>query len=416
MNNQSSVGEQLLQLQNIAYMKQFMQKASVKILFLVSLLLAFANSFLVYSFKDVFESVINFLFNFGISDINPDDFSNVSNFFGTIFTASAISTAIFGLILPITLLYIIIRSRSENPSVIPSGAVKFLHVLSFIQTIFVVASASVTLISEVITIFGAEDKLSAIISVIAIAVSLIMSCLYYILQTKFLSAVKKSSKGFTLVYGTSKGFGVLSVLTAIINGVISACSLVLAIVLYSLLGSTSVENNQSFDNFIAMGGLEFIEKIKPIAILFIVIAILNTIYQAFVASTAFAYKETVRLAVRESFNSHKKPGLNNNSSAFRTYGGSNSFTNYNYSNSGVRGQQAYRPSDTQKSSTNNVIPEAPVEPTVTNNSIQQNNIDTPNYNEPIIGNGSFTPVQQQFDNNIHSEPVTMNGSFGINQD
>ena len=36
MNNQSSVGEQLLQLQNIAYMKQFMQKASVKILFLVS--------------------------------------------------------------------------------------------------------------------------------------------------------------------------------------------------------------------------------------------------------------------------------------------------------------------------------------------------------------------------------------------
>ena len=60
MNNPQSVGEQLLQLQNIAYVKQFMQKLSVKALFLVTLLMAVCNAIVNFLLADIYPSLLIF--------------------------------------------------------------------------------------------------------------------------------------------------------------------------------------------------------------------------------------------------------------------------------------------------------------------------------------------------------------------
>lgn len=422
MNNQQTAGDQMLQLQNIAYVKQFMQKASVKVLFLVTLLTAIANSIFIYLFKDIYYVLFNFLFSFlsglGGETVNPEDFESLSDIINIFFNGMTVITAVVGLILPITLLYIIIRSRSDNPSVIPSGAVKFLYVLSFIQTIVVVASAVMSIIAQFFAIFGADDTASAVVSFISTIISLFISCLYYILQTKFLGAIKHSCTGYSLIYGQSNGFGIYSVLSAIGSGLLSACSIVIVIVFYSLLNSASLEKNTDFDYFLALGGNELFDTIKPVVIVYIAITVLNTLYHILMATIAFSYKDFVTLAVRESFSLHKRPNINN-SSAFRTYGGSNSYSNYNYTSSGARGQQSYAAAANATNNNavnNNGISEAPVDSNYNPYSNQQNTNNTPQYNESVIGNGSFTPVQQQFENNINKEPVTTSGSFGFQQD
>lgn len=451
MNNQPSIGEQMLLLQNIAYVKQFMQKGSVKVLFLVTLLSAIANGLFTYSFKEIYDVLFKFIENVsGVKIIDTEEFFLVADMINSSLTISSIVTVIFGLILPVTLLYIIIRSRSDNPSVVPSGAVKFLYVLSFIQTIAVIAICSITAIAQFFSIFAADSIVEAVISFIFCIVYLFVFCFYYILQTKFLGAIKHSCTGYSLIYGSSKGFGTYSVIIAICSGIMSAISIVISIVCYSLFSSNDLESNPDFDTFLEMGGTELFEAIKPIAVIFIAITILYTLYYVLLAVIAFSYKDMVAVAVRESFVSHKN--IVNTNSAFKTYGGSNSYTNYNYSSSNSGSQQNYatasntnntvnndrilqapvdstfNPYNNQQNvvnttqynepvTTNDRIPQAPVDSTFNPYNNQQNNVNATQYNEPVTTNGSFTPVQQQFENNnINREPVTTGGSFGIQQD
>ena len=61
MKNQPSAGEQLILLQNISYVKQFMQRGSLKVLFLVNLLLTISSGLFINSFKGVYKTVFDFL-------------------------------------------------------------------------------------------------------------------------------------------------------------------------------------------------------------------------------------------------------------------------------------------------------------------------------------------------------------------
>lgn len=420
MKNQPSAGEQLILLQNISYVKQFMQRGSVKVLFLVNLLLTITTGLFINSFKGIYKSVLDFLVNNYSVDIELPAEAIVNSLFNIL----SISTIAFGLILPITLLYIIIRSRSENPSVVPSGAIKFLYVLSFIQAISAVITSVITLILQFFSIFAADNMVEAIISFAIYFVALLIYSAYYILQTKFLGAVKHSCTGFSLIYGSSKGFGTLSVLASIGSGVISAVSIVMFIVFYSML-SSDMESNPNFKSFLEMGGKELFDSLKPVAIIFITLTVLYTLYNVLVSVVTFSYRDTVAEAINDSFISTKNASSAINS-AFRTYGGNSSYSNYNYTSSNVRGQQSYavannnnnKENTTPKNNVTPVTPEAPVDTAFNPYNNQQDSFNNNNtYDESMSAHGSFIPNQQEFQNdNLYEEPVNLNGSFGIPQD
>lgn len=423
MNNQNLVEDQFVQLQNIAYVKHFMQKRTVKLLFIVSLALVITNALFMNSFKDFLPMLMEFAQAVEGSGITAEDSSSINQFINLSMNTSMITTIVLKLILPISLLYIIIRSKSENPTVIPSGTVKFLYVISFIQSIVVILSSIFSLALQILSIFAESDIISAILSAVFVGVALFFSCLYYILQTKFLKALKHSSTGYSLIYGSSKGFGIISVIYCIIFGLLSAVSIILSVVFYSLLSSNSFDTNNSLQLFIALGGGELFNSLKPSIIIFIIISMLTALYFAVLASLAFSYKEMVQIAIRESFLSPSRVSANTNS-AFRTYGGSNSYTNYNYSSSNAGSQQSYshtamnlekntpvnnpvnNPINTTPDFNNDPILQSPI-----NDSYNPYNNAPQQYEEPF-GNGSFTPTQPVVNNNINDDSFATNGSFG----
>ena len=417
MNNPQSVGEQLLQLQNIAYVKQFMQKLSVKSLFVVTLLLAVCNSLAVFLFKDVYASMLDIFAQFS-TEFSSSDIESMKTLLSAGITTYAIIVLAVSLILPITLLFIIIRSSSDNPSVIPLGAVKFLYVISFIQTIFIIVTSVMSVLLQGISIFAQEDMLSAVISFISSCVFIFISCMYYVMQTKFLGAVKHSSTGYSLIYGTSNGFGVFSVVYAIFLGIFSAVCVVLYIVMYSLLSSNDFANNAEFQTFVEMGGLNLIESMKPLFIIGLVILVLTTIYHITMAMVAFAYKNVIRAAIRESFSTTKRQSVTINS-AFRTYGGQSSYKNYNYNSASGASQQSY--AEVHKNLTNN---QNAVTPTETPEANPYNNYQgspaspvIPEYNGSVPQNNNFAyPQQPDYNNMQNNAPVQSGGSFGFQQD
>ena len=60
MNNQNDTADQVLRLQNIAYVKQFMQKTSVKLLALVGFIQAIMVGYMLFSVRDVFVKIVEF--------------------------------------------------------------------------------------------------------------------------------------------------------------------------------------------------------------------------------------------------------------------------------------------------------------------------------------------------------------------
>lgn len=426
MNNPQSVGEQLLQLQNIAYVKQFMQKLSVKALFLISLIMAVFSSVTIYMFKDYYERIFDIylqMFPDGLL-LDTDKIESVKSLIGVSITTSAVSTLITSLILPITLLFIIIRSANENPSVIPLGAVRFLYVISFIQTIAIIVSSVFSIIGQGISIFAEEEIISAIISFAFSCITTFISCLYYVFQTKFIGAVKHSSKGISLIYGTSKGFGILSVVYAVIIGISSALYLIAYIIINSLIESNDFSTNATASLFIEIGGIELIKDLKPVFIALLILMILATIYYIAMASVAFAYKSVIAAAIQESFASTKRQTVNVNS-AFRTYGGQNSFKNYNYSASSGESQQSYAEIHKNITNNKNASEEAPDvdEPAPNAATYEANPYNTyqgspviPEYNGNIPQNNNFYSPQNDFNNMQNNSPVQSGGSFGFQQD
>lgn len=429
MNNPQSVGEQILQLQNIAYVKQFMQKLSVKFLFLVSLLLAVFNSLIIILYKKYYSSIINTVMTtFG--GLTPgseeaEDFNMISNLIGGAINIFAVIVFLVSLILPITLLYIIIRSASENPSVIPLRSVKLLYIFSFVQTIIFIVLAVALVIYPSIVTFAEADIISALIMLAITLIPAIIIILYFVFQTKFLGAVKHSATGTSLIYGTSSGFGVISVICSIFYGIYSALYVIFGIITHSLISSNDLFNNEFYQMFNETGLIDILKSMQYIFAIHLVIAILYTIYHATMASVAFSYKGIIATAIKESFATTKRQTVTVNS-AFRTYGGQNSLKNYNYSASSGASQQSYAEIHKNITNNQNSSNSADATPSTTPeaNPYEANPYNTyqgspviPEYNGSFPQNNNFDyPQQASYNNFQNNTPVQTGGSFGFQQD
>lgn len=343
-NEQLNAGDQFVQLQNIAYIKQFLRKGSIKVMMIVSFISAFLVGYLFLSVNNILDFLRKLSYTSGF-DLNMDKFNAAINIFTGLFSVIGIVVTILNLILPITLLIIIIRAHNDNPSVVPSGAITFLHILSIIQFIFMIVSCVIMVISSIFLII-ASDSRGNLASVIASSISNVFSyfitCLYYFFQTKFLGSVKNSAKGGNLISTGATGFGVYSVIYSISYGIGAVILLVLFIIAMSLSSSSNQMLPNELEVLFSSGMISSILTYLGICI---AISVLSTIYQIAASVTAFGYKNTVTEAVRASFaaqanNPYNRANATINS-PFRTYGGNNAYTNYNYSNSGSNGQQNY---------------------------------------------------------------------------
>ncbi|MEE1154397.1 MAG: hypothetical protein UH241_04495 [Acutalibacteraceae bacterium] len=386
MNNPKNTADQVVVLQNIAYVKQFMQKTSIKLLAVVAFLQAILVGYTMFKFTDIFKTFVTFA-----SKISPEfagssgdmliQFDLFMGALSTVFMVVGILAVAFSLILPVTLIYIIIRSANDNPSVVPAGAVKFLKVLSAIQLVLMIISGVLSLVGAVITMINgnavqntsaftttmttANSPLANIISIVFSVISVLISVFYYYLQFKFLSSVHTSAKGNVLLYAGAKGYGVYSVVFAIIMGIYLVGFSIFLIIMGSILNSNTLMSDDAAGTIF----MQSIDIIMPLFILMFVSIALSFLYQVLLAVVAFGFKNTVSEAIRASYataqgvNPYNRAAATGNS-PFRTYGGNNSYSNYNYNISNnmsqSSGQTAANGSGSTSFDINKSVPEKSV--------------------------------------------------------
>ena len=383
MNNQQemSVGEQFVRLQNIAYIKQFLRKGSIKLLMVASLLCTFVTGFFAFSFVGIIKNIIDALnLGTGMTISNIDEVINTVTTAGTVFAGISV---VVGLIFPVTLLFIIIGAHNDNPNSTPSGAIQFLHILSIIQFVSVIVVNSIGLISTIISFIAAiaKDGFSAslITTLISTIASCFITCLFYYCQTKFLGSIHKGATGKVLVSEGAGGYGVFSVLLSIVN----VLTFVVVLVVLFLLISVSSSSTELTPNFvISLQQSGVLDSAIFTLVLYAVMILLAAVQSISQATIAFAFKNSIMEAVQASFNVPNNPYNRSNAtgnSPFRTFGGNSSYSNYNYSNSGTSGQQQ---------AANNISNQNAVQQQATNNIPSQN------------------IVQPQADNNIYGQDIT----------
>ncbi len=385
MNNQQTSGDQLVQLQNIAYIKQFMRRGSVKTLMVVSFLQAFIAGISTFMSKSILSEVMALVLEF--AEASGDDISGIENFssFSSIFQSIsglyAILSIVLGLILPVSLLIIIMRAHSDEPTVIAKGAVKFLHIMSIIQFVISIIAPVVSIFATIITV--ASGNIEALSSMTSPIVSQFLNCLYYYFLTKFLASIKNSSNGYSLTSTGAKGVGVYSVIFAITCGMALVLLIIVMVIFTSLSSSETVSSNDFWGTLISSG---IIETVTPIIFIGLINILLSTIYHISMAVTAFGYRDTVTQAVRASFAAQGNNPYNRangtTNSPFRTYGGNSVYSNYNYTNSASNGQQSYHNISNNQNTT-----------TVVEENIPENNFVQPNEN--VYNN---TPINNNNDN------------------
>lgn len=385
MNNQQemSVGEQFVRLQNIAYIKQFLRKGSIKLLMAASLLCTFITGFFEFSFIGIIKDILDAVnLSVGGTISNIDEAINIITTFGTIFIGVSV---VIGLIFPVTLLFIIIGAHNENPNSTPSGAIQFLHILSIIQFVFAVITNSIGLISTIISFISSIANNGFNVSLIATLISTIVSsfvtCLFYYYQTKFLGSIHKGATGKVLVSEGANGYGVFSVLFSIANILAFVFVLILLFLLISV-SSSSTELTPDFVISLQQNGV--LGSAIFTLVLYAVIVLLTAVQSISQAAIAFSFKNSIVEAVQASFSLPNGPYNRSNAtgnSPFRTYGGNNSYSNYNYSSSGT---------SSQKKASNSISDQNAAEQQVTNDISGQN------------------IMQPQADNNIYEQDVTDN--------
>lgn len=345
MNNQQTSGDQLVQLQNIAYMKQFMRRGSIKVLMVISFLQALITGISSLIFKGLFSKIIALIPEFaaasGAEIDGMEDLNTFTTLFGSLSVIYAIASIILGLILPVSLLIIILRAHNDEPTVIATGAVKLLYVLSMIQFVFSIIAPIISIFGTIFTVVsGNTEVLSNMVSSV---ISQFLNCLYYYFLTRFLASVKNSSNGHSLISKGAKGVGVYSVIFAILNA-LALVVLVIILIIFTSLSSSTTVSSDDFWGFLISSGI--IETFTPIIFIGLISVLLSTVYQVAMAMTAFGYRDTVIQAVRASFAAQGNNPYNRANgtvnSPFRTYGGNNSYSNYNYTNSGSSSQQSYQ--------------------------------------------------------------------------
>jgi len=346
MNNQQlNNGDQFVRLQNIAYIKQFLRKGSIKVMMVVSFISAFLTGYMFLSIGSILDSIKEFAY-MSNSSMNIDELNALISIFSSFFAVIGIIAIVINLILPVTLLVIIIRAHNDDPTVVPSGAITFLYILSIIGFVFMIISCVLSIVSTIIAIVNtnslsqASDSSGGVVG--GNIFSYVFSCLYWFFQFKFLGSVKNSSKGNALVSAGAQGFGVYSIIYAILCGICTVICLVFFVIMMSFSSSPNQMLPDEFGQLISSG---LISSMLTYFVIATIILVLSTIYQIAAASTAFGYKNTVTEAIRASYTAPSNNPYNRANgtinSPFRTYGGDSAYKNYNYSNSGYGGQQGY---------------------------------------------------------------------------
>ena len=415
MNNEQVSGDQLIQLQNFAYLKQFMNRISVKVLMVASFLQVVMIVVSCFVMNGKINALIyNMLEFMGVSESEIESTQNGLDIFGAFMGVSGVIAIAVGLILPVTLLIITLRANNDDPAVVPKGAVQFLHVLSIIQFVFSIIVAVIGLIGAVSTVASSQnntDGTNPVLSAVFLVIVCVISCLYYYYQTKFLSSLKLSCNGYSLISAGAKGFGVCAVIFAIANGFVFILMAIVFIVFSSFSSTTQLgDGNAEWQLLVQLGFMDFM---LPIFAIITIIYLINMVVQIAMAMTAFSYKNTVTEAVRASYavasnNPYNRANATANS-PFKTYGGGNAYGNYNYSTSNSSGQQGYQHSAGNNSAPTIAVEEKPKVPDFSQQSQPNNNYgggsfpqDSNNY-----GGGSFP----QDSNNYEESSFLQNNNY-----
>lgn len=415
MNNQQVTGDQITELQNIAYVKQFMRSISIKVITVVSFLKAILGLVVPLLISSTMIPLIQSIISSSGESFSNSDLNMLTSFFGSFGTISSFITFVISLIAPICMVMIIIKAHDAEPTVIARGPIQVLHILSMIQFIFMILLYSVSTIFTIISAVAAGP--AAMPSVFVSLVTAFLICAYYGCQTKFLGSVHKSTTGYSLLRDGAKAYGVFSVILSVFLGIGFVVLLICTIIFNSLISSTQIGDNAMIDALTGIFGEAFLKNLTPLLLIATFQILLEMIYQIAVALTSFGYCSTIITAVRASYASSNPYKDSNSRSAFRTYGGG-TFQSYDYEANTQ--QSAYQPQP-QSQPVQPVQPQPqPVQPQSTQSNSYQNDyqgngsFSNDNYTDDYQGNGSFQSDNQ---NNYQGNGSFSNGSFqNDNQD
>ena len=391
MNNQQVTGDRITELQNIAYVKQFMRRVSIKVVTVMSFLKAIFGLVTPLLISSTMVSLIQNAANSSEYSVDSDLLDMVSSSFGAFGTIFNFIGFAISLIAPICMVLIIVKAHNDEPTVIARGPVQVLHILSMIQFILMIIVYSISLIFTIISAFSVGAG-----AMPSIFISLVMSvtiCFYYGCQTKFLGSVHKSTTGYSLLRDGAKAYGVLSVVLSVILGIFFVVLLICTIIFNSLMSSTQIGDNVVIDELIGIFGPSFLDSVTFLLIISTVQILMEMIYQIAISLTSFGYCSTIITAVRASYASSNPYSNSNQRSAFRTYGGG-TFQSYDYEANTQ--QSAYQPQPQSQ-------PVQPVQPEATQSNSYQNN--------DSFSNGSF---QNNSQNDYQGNGSFSNGSFQNN--
>ena len=418
MNNQQGTIDQMSQLENIARVKQFMRKGSIKVMMVVGFIQAILTAVLSFKISGFLKNIMT------VVEKSSDDIGSIPeavNIVVDISTTIGLVYTAFMLIFPVTLLMIIMKANSDDPTVIARGPVTFLKIIAIIQLVLNIISGVITLVGVVSSMKNSDgNSISALVSNV---VTVLISCFYFYCQVKFLSSIRTACDGVTLSSEGAQGVGVFNVLAAIGMGLILIVVIIIMVIVTSFSKSEQLANDNSYLEFIEASGMDIINFFFVVITAYIVLSMISTIAYAI---TAFGYRDMVVGMVRESYAAAQTKHTSNQK-LMRTYGGGTMYNSYNYSNSGTGVQD-----NSQNHEEVSVVP--PVQNTAPPQSVpsqqpqvalnkpsdniqntnpytnMQNGSFTPSNPYANAGNGSFTPdPYANTENNPYANAG--NGSF-----
>ena len=428
MNKPQESIDQMSQLQHIAYVKQFMRKGSVKVMMGVSVLQAVLGAFISLRISSLFKVFLKYLNDMGttFSADEMDALNVIEGLTDMISTIGLIGMGI-SLIFPITLLMIILKANSDDPTVIAKAPVSFLKVLAIIQFAIAIIGSILSLIGTVAILKSGDSGIS---SAIGSVISTLLQCLFYFYQVKFLSSIRKACDGVTMSSEGAQGVGVYNVIFAICNGLVLIGIVVFAILFNSFANSTQVSSNSVTETISSVG----IKSINGFFVMFAIYSVLSMIFEIAYALTAFGYRDMVISIVRAAY-ANAQGTRTTSQKMFKTYGGGSIHSSYDYSNtgSGVTEQGQNRnlsETDIEQPISSQDVPVQPVVPTApqTPPPVQQNSVpltkqpEVNPYQSNMNNNGTFNPNSYQqnmtdnstFNPNPYPQNMNNNGSFNSN--
>ena len=339
MNNQVNNFDQMSQLENIARVKQFMRKGSVKLLMIVSFLQAVfimvGSAMLGGLIEPLFKTLMEFMTKYGAREgiVMPYDLSKLdATAFSSLSSSivlSGVISALIALILPATLLIIVIRASSSDPTVVPTGALTFLRVITIIQLVFAILGGLLYVIVGILAMVSGQS--SGIISGVMYIVAGIILVHFCFCEYQFVSSVRTSCNGYTFSQAGAKGVSVYSVLSAILNGLGMAIMIFVAVIFSSMSKGADIDESNPFSLLTKAG---FFDIITVYMVVILIGVFLDLLYSCALAATSMGYTNMVTAMIRASFAASNNAAQNANMKSFRTYGGGSLYSNYNYSNGG----------------------------------------------------------------------------------